>query len=132
MTKQINKIKKNAYYQNDIYNIKNKLFNLLKKHFFLQFSLFQNSIVWVIFDFGLKKSQITRVVQKMVKIINLPYYLSHFIKKIHFLTLTFFLGPLTWNRLKQWGDYFDFFGKKPTFYIRPDGFENGLIYQTVI
>ena len=30
------------------------------------------------------------------------------------------------------GDYFDFFWKKPTFYIRPDGFECGLIYSTII
>ena len=30
------------------------------------------------------------------------------------------------------GDYFDFFGKMPTFYIRPDGFECGLIYPTII
>ena len=30
------------------------------------------------------------------------------------------------------GDYFDFFGNKPTFYNRPDGFECGLIYQTII
>ena len=35
---------------------------------------------------------------KTAKIINLPYYPSHFIKKIHFLTLMFFLGPLTRNR----------------------------------
>ena len=66
---------------------------------FFQFSLFQNSHFWVFFYFWLKHPQTTRVVQKTVKIINLLYYLSHFIKqKIHFLTLTFFLGPLTWNR----------------------------------
>ena len=51
-----------------------------------------------IFDFWLKKNPITKVVQRTTKIINLPYYISHFIKKIHFSTLTFFLGPLTWNR----------------------------------
>ena len=30
------------------------------------------------------------------------------------------------------GDYFDFFRKKPTFYIRPNGFECGLMYQSLI
>ena len=34
-----------------------------------------------IFDFWLKHPKITRVAQKTVKVINLPYYLSHFIKK---------------------------------------------------
>ena len=29
-------------------------------------------------------------------------------------------------------DYFDFFGKKLTFYMRPDGFECGLTCQTII
>ena len=29
-------------------------------------------------------------IKKMVKIIKFPYYLSHFIKKIHFSMLTFF------------------------------------------
>ena len=27
------------------------------------------------------------------------------------------------------GDYFDFFGKKPTFYFRPVVFESGMVYN---
>ena len=33
----------------------------------------------------------------MVKINNLPYYLSHFIKKNPLSDIDLFLGPLTWN-----------------------------------
>ena len=49
--------------------------------FSLQFSLFQNSHFWVFFIFGKKHPQITRGVKKTLTIINLPYYLSHFIQK---------------------------------------------------
>ena len=47
----------------------------------LQFSLFQNSNFWVFLNFWLKNTKITKVDQKAAKIINLPFYLSHFIKK---------------------------------------------------
>ena len=46
-----------------------------------QFSLYQNSHFWVFLIFGKKHPKITKVVQKTAKIINLPYYLSNFIKK---------------------------------------------------
>ena len=62
-----------------IFDISCSIFNLFSS--FFQFSLFQNSHFWVFFYFWLKTTPITRVVQKTVKIINLPYYLSHFIKK---------------------------------------------------
>ena len=55
--------------------------SIFKKTYFFQFSLFQNSHFWVFLIFGYKYPQIRRVVQKTVKIINLPYYLSRFIKK---------------------------------------------------
>ena len=65
-----------------IYMIFETSCSIFKKiHFFLQFSLFQNSHFWVFFIFGKKHPKITKVVQKTAKIINLPYYLSHFIKK---------------------------------------------------
>ena len=47
--------------------------------------------IWKLRLLTLQKKQTTNI-------IKLPYYLSHFIKKIHFLALTFFLGPWTWNR----------------------------------
>ena len=90
----------NSYYKNDIHDIGNYLLDLRKKFFFLslQFSLFLNSLFRPFLIFGHKYPKIKKSVQKTAQIIKLPYYLSHFIKKIHLLTLTFFLGPLTWNR----------------------------------
>ena len=52
-----------------------------KTFIFFKFSLFQNSHFWVFLIFGKKHPKITKVVQKTAKIINLPYYLSNFIKK---------------------------------------------------
>ena len=51
----------------------------LKIIFFLP--LFQNNIVWIFFMLGQKHPNITKNVKKIVKIIKLPIYLSHFIKK---------------------------------------------------
>ena len=65
---------------------KKKLFNLQSSNI-----TFSKQSFLGIFDFWLNHPQITRVVKKTVKIFNLPYYLSHFIKKIHFSMLTFFL-----------------------------------------
>ena len=86
-----------SYNINYIYYIWNKLCNLKKIKKNLQF--FKTVIFgYFIFFWAKKKSpKITKVVQKTAKIINFPYYLSHFTKKNHFLTLAFFLGPLTWN-----------------------------------
>ena len=57
---------------------------------FFQFLIFQKSHFWIFFNFWLKHPQITRVVQKTVKIINLPYYLPHFIKKNLLFDVDFF------------------------------------------
>ena len=53
---------------------------LKKKYFFSVFTFSKQSVLGI-FDFWLKTPKITKVVQKTAKIINLPYYLSHFIKK---------------------------------------------------
>ena len=63
-----------------IFDISFSVFNF----FFLCFSsifTFAKQSFLGIFYFGLKQPQIARVVEKMVNIINLSYYLSHFIKK---------------------------------------------------
>ena len=62
-----------------IFEIRFSIFNFFSS-FFLIF-LFSKQCFLGIFDFWQKHPQIIRVVQKTVKIINLPYYLSHFIKK---------------------------------------------------
>ena len=62
-----------------ILEISFSIFNFLSS--FFQFSLFQNSHFWVFLILGKKHPQISRVVKKTVKIINLPNYISHFIKK---------------------------------------------------
>ena len=54
---------------------------LKKFFFFLQFSFKKKIIFGVFFILGYKHLKITKVVPKTAKIINLPYYLSHFIKK---------------------------------------------------
>ena len=63
---------------------------LKKKRIFLQFSLFQNSHFWVFLILGKKHHKITKNVLKTAEIINLPYYLLHFIKKNPLLDVDIF------------------------------------------
>ena len=53
----------------------------LKYFFFLNFHFFKTVIFGYSLFLAKKHPQITKVVQRMVKIFNLHYYLSHFIKK---------------------------------------------------
>ena len=62
-----------------IFDISFSIFNFFSS--FFQLSLFQNSHFWVFLIFGKQHPKITKVAQKTAKIINLPYYLSKFIKK---------------------------------------------------
>ena len=62
-----------------------------KQIFFLNFHFFITVIFkYFYFILGEKKPKITKVVQKMAKIINLPIFFHISSKKIHFSTLTFF------------------------------------------
>ena len=69
-----------------------------EKKLFSSIFTFSKQLFLGIFYFGLKTPKNYKSCSKKAKIINLPNYLSYFIKKIHFSTLTFFLGPVTWNR----------------------------------
>ena len=73
--------------------------SILKKKIYLQFLLFQNSHFLGIFDFWLKNTyQLQKLFKQRPKssiCLNI-FHISY--KKINFLTLTIFLGPLTWNR----------------------------------
>ena len=53
----------------------------LKKKLFLNFHFFKTVIFWYFFYFWLKTPQNYKSCSKTAKIMNLPYYLSHFIKK---------------------------------------------------
>ena len=66
--------------------------------FTIFFSLVQNSHFWVFFLFLAKNTpKLQKLFKKRQKssICLIIFHIS--LKKIHFLTLTFFLGPLTWN-----------------------------------
>ena len=63
-----------------IFDISFSVFFFIIFFFFFFFTFSKQSFLGI-FDFWLKHPQITRVVQKTVKTSNLPYYLSHFIKK---------------------------------------------------
>ena len=62
-----------------IFDIRFLIFNFFSS--FFQFSLFQKSHFLDIFHFWLKTPQNYKSGSKTVKIINFPYYLSHFIKR---------------------------------------------------
>ena len=61
-----------------------------KNYFFFKLSLFQNNNFWIFFIFGSKHPKTTKVVQKTAKIINLPYYLTHFTKNDPFFDVDLF------------------------------------------
>ena len=54
-----------------------------KKNYYFNFHVFKTVILGIL-DFWLKHHIITKAVEKTAKIINLPFYLSHFIKKSTF------------------------------------------------
>ena len=82
-----------------IFDIIFSIFNFFLLFFNFHFS--KQSFLGI-FDFWLKTPPNHKSCTKTVKIINLPSYLSHFIKKKStFLCWTFFLGPLTWNCPKE-------------------------------
>ena len=65
-----------------------------KKIFILNFHFFKTGIFGCFLFLAKNTPKLQKLLNKTAKIIHLPYYLSHFIKKkIHFLTLTFFLRP---------------------------------------
>ena len=69
---------------------KNCFFIIFIFYFLFQFSLFQKSQFWIFFFFLAKNTPKLQKLKKTAKINKLPYNLSNFIKKIHFLTLTVF------------------------------------------
>ena len=69
----------------------NKLFNLFKKtFFFISIFTFSKQSFLGTFHFWLKTPQNYKSCSKTAKIIRLPYYLSHFIKKSNFWCWPFF------------------------------------------
>ena len=64
-----------------IYDIWNKLFNVEKKNIFFFNLKFVKTVNFGILDFWLKNPHNYKSCSKTVKIIKLPYHLSHFIKK---------------------------------------------------
>ena len=83
-----------------IYDIWNKLFILQKKTFFSSsIFTFSKTVIFGYFWFLAKNiPKLQKLFKKRPKssICLIIFQISS--KKIHFLTLTFFLGPLTWNR----------------------------------
>ena len=99
-TNQTNKNSLNSHYIDHICCIWNQLMNIqTKKITFPSFTFFKQYFLGLL-HFGQKTPCSLKMYSK--------YVLNHLIalfsilfwhEKIHFLTLSFFLGPLTWNRL---------------------------------
>ena len=89
---------KNSYYKNVICDIWNKLsiFNFFL--LFFNFHFLKTVILGYFWFFSKNTPKLKELFKKRSKSSICPIIFHISWKKIHFLTLTFFLGPLTWNR----------------------------------
>ena len=74
-------------------------------YFFFNFHFFKTGIFGYFWFLAKNAPKLQELFKKRSKSSIFPIIFHISLKKIHFLTLTFFLGPLTWNRPIEWPSF---------------------------